>query len=210
MMDLFVPGSASNVDGNNTPTDFTDGILLTPGTTSLDGGALSLTLSIVDDHEAQWLVFDYKATSGNLASNATLLWQILQDGLVLATPCYATGAFVLFFTDETVLAPTSSIFGGYDVRSNPVPGGAGIGQGIGPIQVGATAFTPFPAGPLPPLGTFVAPWFHLDDCGIDHTVVNRFRQHIKFQPPKGPRFRLTAVDFLDGPYQPEFNRISGS
>jgi lipopolysaccharide export system protein LptA len=62
---LFVSGSTFQVQTTNSPDSFTDNVTLTPGTYSIEGGAVSLNLSIVSAAGgAEWLVFNYSTVSG--------------------------------------------------------------------------------------------------------------------------------------------------
>ena len=70
--------------------------------------------------------------------------------------------------------PTSSIFGGYVVQANPVPGQTGTG-------FGASGFSaPLGSGPLGALGAFINPWSFLNSSGIDSTQVNGYTQALRF------------------------------
>jgi hypothetical protein len=172
---LFVLGSTFQVQASNSPDSFTNDVTLTPGTTLLDGGALSLTLSIVPDTGAsEWLVFSYATTNGSALGQAGNYWSINQAGLDAAVGVNFTGAYSEFEHDGTALAPSASIFGGYGVESSPVPGLSGTGLGVGGFQA------PFSAGALPSLGAYISPWSFLNAAGIDSTQVNGYTQALQF------------------------------
>jgi len=146
------------------------------GTTSPDGGALNLTISEVLSGSDEWLVFDYQtATSGTqLVPNTSDDWSIGQTGLDLAVASNFIGAFAEFpDSSGNAITPTTAVFPGYSVMSNPVPGGAGTGQG-------ATFVAPVPAGPLPDLGAFTDPFNQLDATGIPSANVEGFYQALEF------------------------------
>src|SRR5271163_3733285 len=84
---LFVPGSTFEIQGTNTPDSFDDTtVSLTPGSQSLDNGALTLNISIVDaGGGGEWLVFNYATTSGAPLSTA-YNWSLYQIGLDAAVP----------------------------------------------------------------------------------------------------------------------------
>ena len=172
---LFAPGSTFQVQAFNSPNTFTDNVSLTPGTTLLGGGQLSLTISIVPDGLNEWLVFTYNTAGGGPLSQQNQNWEIEQVGLNAAVAVNFIAAFVAFTEDGTALTPTSTIFGG-DIRANPVPGGTGIGFG------GSGFVAPFGPGPLPALGAFIRPWSFLNATGIDSTRVNGFMQALEFAP----------------------------
>jgi len=119
------------VEGTNSPDTFTNTVSLTPGTTSLDSGALNLTISIVPSGSNERLVFSYSTASGGPLSQPSQDWEILQVGLNAAVPVNFTAAFDEFLNSAgTAITPTSSVFPGNTVMSNPVPGGAGSESGI--------------------------------------------------------------------------------
>jgi hypothetical protein len=176
--DLFVPGSTFTDAGENSPDSFSTTVALAAGTTSPDGGALNLTISEVMAGSDEWLVFDYQtATSGTqLVPDTSDYWSIAQTGLDLAVPANFIGAFAEFLDSTgTAITPTSAIFPGYSVMSNPVPGGVGTGEG-------ATFTAPVPAGPLPDLGAFIDPFDALDGTGVPSANVEGFYQALEFAP----------------------------
>jgi len=175
---LFNTGNGVfQVQATNSPDTFTN-LANLPGTTSLDGGALQLTASIVPVpmSSSEWLVFNYSTASGGPLSQPSLDWAINQVGLNALVPVNFTQAYVQFSDNGTVLTPTSSIFGGYSVEANPVPGGSGTGLGT------ASFVAPFPVGPLPALGAFINPFSFLNDTGINSADVNGYTQALEFSP----------------------------
>jgi hypothetical protein len=174
---LFVTGSTFQVQAQNSPDSFTNTVNLAAGTYSLDGGAVSLKLSIVPaSGGAEWLVFNYSTTSGGAFGVQGQNWSLNQVGIDAAVPLNFIAAYSQFNKDGTALVPTSSIFGGYSVATNPVPGETGTGLGnsgfVGPI----------PAGPAGALGAFINPWNFLNNTGIDSTQVNGYEQALEFVP----------------------------
>lgn len=173
---LFVDGSSFTVQGNNTPGNFSETVTLTPGITLLNGGALTLTLSIVPDAGNEWLVFRYQTTAGGALAQPNVGWSIGHIGLNAAVAVDFNAAYLAFTDDGAALTPTSSIFGGYGVVADPVPGGSGFG-------FGASGFSGlFPAGPLPNLGAFINPFSFLNATGIDSSQVDGFVQAFRFAP----------------------------
>ena len=178
---LFVPGSTFQVEGGNSPGTFTNTVSLTPGTTSLDSGALNLTISIVPSGSNDWLVFSYQTTGSVPLSQPSQDWSIEQVGLNAAEPVNFIAAFDEFLDSTgTAITPTSSVFPGNSVMPNPVPGGVGIG-------VGSSGFSsPFPTGPLPELGAFIDPFDLLDGTGVPSANVFGFYQALEFAPQAPP------------------------
>ncbi len=176
--ELFVIGSTFTDAGENMPDTFSTSTALQDGTTSPDGGALNLTISIVTSGVDEWLIFDYQtATPGTqLVPDTSDDWSIAQTGLDLAVPANFIGAYAAFLDSSgNPITPTSAIFPGYSVESNPVPGGAGTGQG-------ASFVAAVPAGPLPDLGAFIDPFDQLDGTGITSADVDGFYQALEFAP----------------------------
>jgi PEP-CTERM motif len=176
--DMFVPGSTFTDYGENSPDSFSTTVTLASGTTSPDGGALNLTISEVMEGPDEWLVFDYQtASSGTqLVPNTSDDWEILQTGLDLAEPANFIGAFAEFLdSNGDSITPTDAAFPGYSVFANPVPGGAGTGQG-------AFFTAAVPAGPLPGLGAYLEPFDQLDGTGIPSADVEGFYQALEFAP----------------------------
>lgn len=175
---LFVAGSTFQVQANNSPDTFTDNVTLTPGSYSLDGGALNLTFSIVPTGSggAEWLVFDYTTTSGGPLSQPTDDWALNQVGLDAAVAVNFIAAYSEWSDSGTVLTPTENIFGGYGIETNPVPGQSGTGLGVSGIV------DPLAAGPAASLGAFISPWSYLNNAGFNSADVNGYEQALEFEP----------------------------
>jgi hypothetical protein len=126
----------------------------------------------------EWLVFDYQtATSGTqLVPNTADNWSIDQTGLDLVAASNFVGAFAEFLDSSgNAITPSTAVFPGYSVMSNPVPGGAGTGEG-------AFFSAAVPAGPLPALGAFINPFNQLDATGVPSANVEGFYQALEFAP----------------------------
>ncbi|MCW6510345.1 hypothetical protein [Lichenifustis flavocetrariae] len=151
---------------------------LTPGTTALDGGAVNLTLSIVPaGGGSEWLVFDYTTANGGPLASYNANWTINQVGLDAAVPVNFIAAFSKFSVNGTAQTPSYSFFGGYSVEADPVPGGTGMGLGVGGFVA------PLGSGPLGGLGAFINPWgSYLSSAGIDPNAVNGYEQALEFSP----------------------------
>jgi hypothetical protein len=180
---LFVPGSTFQVQAGNSPDTFNDTVNLTPGTQSLDGGAVDLNISIVPAAGGvEWLVFNYTTTSGGPLGNGD--WSLNQVGLDAAVPINFIGAYSEFLVNGVSQPWSYSFFGGYEPGSNPVPGLTGTGVvNISPFN------DPQPAGPLGALGAFIDPYSgYLTSAGIDPTMVNGYTQALEFvaQAPSTP------------------------
>jgi hypothetical protein len=126
---LFDTNSTFQVVGGNSPDSFSNTVALTPGTTSLGSGALSLTLTIVPaSGGAEWLVFNYSTTAGGAISQPNQNWSLSQNGLVALQPLNFIASYAQFNNNGTAIAPSYSVFG-QTLMNNPVPGFTGFGQG---------------------------------------------------------------------------------
>jgi hypothetical protein len=172
---LFVPGSTFTASASNSPDTYSDTVTLVPGTTTVDGGAVNLTISEVSQGADEWLVFSYSTVSGGPLSQPGDYWTVDQTGLDAATNVNLVAAYIGFTGGGT---PTYSIFGGYSVGSNPVPGETGTGFVDDPLT------PPYHAGsgPLPELGSFISPWDYLDDTGINSADVTGYTEALEFAP----------------------------
>ncbi len=175
---LFVPGSTFQVVGTNSPDTFTDTVNLAAGTYSLDGGAVSLNLSIVPTGLGSdtWYVFNYSVVSGAPLSTSTY-WEMQENNLVAAVPINFIAAYGEYLTNGVAQTPTNGMFPGYSLMANPVPGMTGYGGGangfVGPIAPGS------------PGASFYAytnyyPGF-LANAGLDSATINGWTQSLEFQ-----------------------------
>lgn len=180
--DLFNIGSTFTVSGTDvtdSTTSFSQSVTLQNGTTAVDNGALNLTISIVPDGSSEWLVFDYQtATAGTqLVSNTADNWTMNQTGLDAAVPTDFDGAYAAFLDSSgNAITPTSSVFGGYVVGANPVPGGTGTGL----VNVGFDDDNP--PGPYFELGAFIDPFDQIDGRGVPSASVEGWYQALRFSP----------------------------
>jgi hypothetical protein len=174
---LFDTNSTFQVVGGNSPDSFTNTVQLTPGTTSLDGGALSLTISIVPTSGgAEWLVFNYSTASGGAISQPSQNWSLSQNGLVALQPLNFIGSYAQFNNNGVAITPSFSIFG-QTIEANPVPGLVGSGQG-------ASGFaSPAGPGPLFNLNAFADPFSQVaPSLGNTQLVINGWEQALEFAP----------------------------
>ncbi len=177
--EVFDIGSTFTVSGDNSGGAFSNTVTLQDGTTSIDGGALNLTISIVPDAGSEWVVFTYETNPADtpLMSTTSDDWDIYETGLDASVATDFTGAFAEFLnSSDTAITPTSNIFPGYSIMANPVPGGLGTG-------VGAVGFTDDnPAGPYFALGAYLDPFDQLDSSGVTSADVDGFVQALQFSP----------------------------
>jgi hypothetical protein len=175
---VFTIGGTFTDVGGNSPGSFSQVVTFAPGTTLLNGGALSLTISVVPVGNAaqdEWVVFKYQTTTGSPLSQPGQNWSISQNGLPAAVAGNFVGDFTQFLNSSgTAFNQTQSIFG-QTLMSNPVPGGSGNGEGT----LGFTA--PFPAGPVFNLGAFSNP-FSVVTNALGTTQVFGFVQALEFAP----------------------------
>jgi len=178
--EVLTIGSTFTDGGTNSPGSFSQIVTLAPGVTLLDGGAVTLTISIVptgDAAEYEWLVLDYQTTTpGAVLSQPGSFWEIAQTGITLNQPSIFDGAFAEFLDSAgTAITPSNNIFPGYSIEANPVPAGLGTG-------VGAFFTADVPAGPLADLGAVLNPFDQLDGDGVPSADVDGFYQALEFAP----------------------------
>jgi hypothetical protein len=178
---LFTPFGTFTVSAYNTPDTFSVSAALLPGIPQLIDPALSLTVSIVSGGGAnEWLVFNYNTVGGVPLSCGGCYWQVYEVGLPATQPVSIIAAYAQFNTNGTAQVPTSSIFPGYSVEANPVPGESGTGLGVSGIS------GPLGSGPLPALGTFISAFSDLDNTGINSSTVNGYVEALEFAPTATP------------------------
>jgi hypothetical protein len=177
--ELFDIGSNFTVSGQNSAGGFSDTVKLQDGTTTVDGGALNLTISIVPDGMSEWLVFDYQALplGSPLMTDTSDDWSLNETGLDAAVPVNFDGAYAAFLDSSgNTITPTSSLFAGYTVGADPVPGEVGTGL----VNKGFT--DDISAGPLPLLGAYIDPFDQLDSYGVTSASVDGWEQALEFAP----------------------------
>ena len=130
-------------------------------------------------------------------SNTGNDWNTYETGLDAIEASNFDGAFVEFLNSSgTAITPTSSIFAGYSVEPNPVPGGAGIGLGA--------SFTDLePPMIWPALGTYIDPFSYLNSTGINSANVDGYVEALEFAPqassaPEPSSLLLTSTMLLAG------------
>ena len=68
-------------------------------------------------------------------SQPGLYWSMYEDGLQAAVPGNFNAAYAQFNDNGVALTPTASIFAGYSVMTDPVPGETGTGLGASGFHV---------------------------------------------------------------------------
>lgn len=150
---LFDTTATFQVVGTNAPDSFTNTVSQAPGTYSLDGDALNLTLSIVPTTgSAEWLVFSYSTAAGGPISQPGQAFAIHENNNVALQPLNLIGFYTQFGSNGTALTPSQRFFNGQPIGSDPVPGESGSGwlvTGIsdpvaaGSFSVGETSIDSF-------------------------------------------------------------------
>ncbi|APW59678.1 hypothetical protein [Paludisphaera borealis] len=82
----FLIGSTFHVVGTNTPTTFTQDVVLSVGTTLIDGDRLTLTQSFFHIGNSDWLNLRFEATQGLLSTNRNIPWGMNVSNVQLTTP----------------------------------------------------------------------------------------------------------------------------
>jgi hypothetical protein len=195
--DLFTNGANFTVSLGNSPTSETDTVTFSPGVTqSLAGGALNLTISVVNaGGGAQWAVFDYQTTSAATAlSLGNQDWSLNQIGIPAAVALNFIGDYTQWQdANGANIAQTGGIFG-QTLMASPVPGLVGSGEGLSGFA------GPGGPGPLFQLGAF-ADTFQIVLNGLPATQVNGFVQALEFAPqvaavPEPSTWAMMILGFL--------------
>lgn len=190
--DLFTAGSTFVVEQSNAPSTGNTQVTLGASGVLLSGAISTLTSAIVDapDGNTQWLVFHYETNNGAAIGTQGVNWSINEAGLQANVPVDLVRGYIAFDASG-VNQPASSggPFGGFTPAANPVPGGVGNPQASNGL-IGPVSDTPFDAGPLPALGTFIDPWNDLDSTGINSVFVTGYTEALEFTaqnvtPPTG-------------------------
>lgn len=191
---IFNIGSTFTVVGTNSPNNFTQTVTLNPGTTSIDGGLLNLTQSIVDQGRGAWLVLDFMATTGNIAGNQTSPWEMQENGVRLVAPSNWTERYFDFGTDGVLANPTSTFPDGTSTTSvvlgtNPITGSGTVFLGTQTLCTSCTFINHF---------TDIDPFSTLGDRGINPADVNEYQTGLFLTPAPEPSGLLIFITALGG------------
>jgi PEP-CTERM motif len=155
--------------------------LISGTNTLIDGGALNLNLAIVpagDGQGGEWLVFKYNTTTANQPMSPGGNWNMNEVGLDAAQPLFFNAAIARFTNNGVDEPGTSSVFPGYTLGADPVPGDGG---GVGPNNLGPFLAAVGP-GPLGSFGAFLNPWSQLDSHGVTSANTTDWEQALLFDP----------------------------
>ena len=154
---LFTPGGTYNFNIQNSPGTSNNPVTFTPGTQLIDGGDVTLTLTIVNAADfattgAQWVVLQTQTVGGVALSQPNENWSFSAVGLPAAIPINFIADYSQWTdTSGANIAQTNHIFN-QPLISNPVPGMTGTGEGTSGFV------SPIAVGPAFPLGAFSDPF----------------------------------------------------
>jgi hypothetical protein len=95
--ELFDIGSTFTVSGDNAPNNYLQGVTLTPGTTTIDNGAVQITQTFVNaPGGAEWLVLDMLATNGFLYGDPNAIWGVAESNILFNTQVSLVQGYVGF------------------------------------------------------------------------------------------------------------------
>jgi hypothetical protein len=178
--DIFDIGSSFSVSGTNAPNDFSQTVTLSPGTTTIDSGALTLTQSIVNKPSGEWLVLTYQTTSGLIYAGTGDDWDITASGIELSKLSNGIGFYLDWGADGVLANPTSG-FGGIPLLgTNPITGSGTVFGGL--LNGAANNIREWPSG----TGANVSPFGFLADSGVSLTGLNEFQDAIEVAPAAIP------------------------
>ena len=123
-------GNFALFQGTNSPDNFFEIDTLTLGTSTTDGGALDVNLSIVPTGpRSEWDIFTFQTVSGApIASNLDGSWELSWLYLLNYPNATLNHLYTLWGTDGTLISPTSATGSGLSLETNPV---TGLGQVLG-------------------------------------------------------------------------------
>jgi hypothetical protein len=165
----WLVGGTMTITVDNSPlgTNFTQGVTLGAGTTTLDKGELTLTQTLIPDGPGQeWLVLDFQATGSYLlAGNLGGPWEISAVAPV-SSPGLVTQAFLDWTTDGVWYDATRPILN-IPVIPNPL--------GTDPANVfGPTSQPPWQANVNFNLFADITPYDDISAGGLNPNAVNGF------------------------------------
>jgi PEP-CTERM motif len=181
---LFTAGGTYNFNIQNSPGTSDNVVTFTPGTQSIDGGDVALTLTIVNAANfattgAQWVVLQTQTVGGLALSQPNEDWSINAVGLPAAVPLNFIADFSQWTdTSGANIAQTNHIFN-QPLISNPIPGMTGTGEGSSGYvdHIGV--------GPLPQLGKFSSP-FSIVTNALGTVNVGGEIEALEFAPQSPP------------------------
>ena len=119
-------GSTFGLSVFNAPNTATEFDTLTAGTTTVDGGTLSLNIaSVPAAGGAEWEVFTFSTTSGGPIGTAASNWEILLTSVALTQTFHVTHFFLDWGTNGTLFSPTTNT-GNLSVETNPITGSGNV------------------------------------------------------------------------------------
>jgi hypothetical protein len=119
-------GSSFNLSLTNAPNTTSETDMLTAGTTTVDGGVLSLNItSVPAPGGGEWEVFTFTTTSGGPIGLAVLNWEIALSNISLTQTLHATQFFIDWGTNGTLFSPTTNT-GNLSVETNPITGSGNV------------------------------------------------------------------------------------
>ncbi len=171
--DIFDIGSTFTIGGTNAPNTFGQTVTLSPGTTTIDGGALTLTQQIVDQSSGEWLILTVQATGSDIYSSTDADWSIFASGIDL-TELSNGIAFYLDWGTNGVLANPTTGFGSIPLLgTNPITGSGNVFGGL--LNGSADGITQWPT----PTGALLDPFGIINDSGIAPPGLNEFQDAIE-------------------------------
>ncbi len=183
----FLIGSSFSVSGTNSPTNFNDSVTVLPGTSTLDGGLLSLTQTIVVNGNSDWLNLNFEANRGLLASNLAAAWEIDVEGVQLSSPAYLTGIMVYWTVNRAPAEPIHPFLVFSPVGPNPL---SPSGQ-----EAYVRSFAISPGSPLySSIGEFasISRYNAISEGGMNPSTVNGFDLAIRITSVPEPSSLVLA------------------
>lgn len=170
----FAIGDTFTVAGTNAPNNFSQSVTLTPGTTTIDGGLLTLTQSLYTVGGDQWLILNFQATGGIMAGNVNNYWQLGADNVPLDSPGYFIGGLVYFTVNGAAVEPISPFASNF-TTIGPDPLDSSVGN-VYLFQFSVSLLTSLNAV------TTMSPYNLIEQGGMNPSLVNGYVEGIEIQP----------------------------
>jgi hypothetical protein len=176
-------GGTIAITGSNAPNNFSQNVTLGAGSTALDGGALTLTQTLVNEPGgAQWLVLDYQVTGSEpIAGNTSNPWELAAEVPLSGQPNSLGFYFdwgvngVLDTASGTLFTPgTNPITGTGEVFANST---LCLYASCGYINTSNNTLNFF---------AYISPYSDLSSAGINIATANEFQIAVETQTVPEP------------------------
>jgi hypothetical protein len=128
---VFNLGGSFTLTGTNAPDDYSESVTLNPGTTTVDGGTVTLTQSILASAGGgEWVIFDFRTANGGVfANNPNSDWELLLQNIPLQQPSEVLQIYLDWGTNGTLAGPTNNTNSNLSLETNKLRNFGGATHG---------------------------------------------------------------------------------